>query len=85
MGVASLLRVLPTAALAASALRGHDLLGGGAGAGDALAADAGAVARRLLAENGNGLGTGARPRGYAGCSFKAQLMVALLAATLGPP
>ena len=45
MGVASLLRVLPTAALAASALRGHDLLGGGAGAGDALAADAGAAAR----------------------------------------
>lgn len=58
MGVASLLRALSTAALAAGALRGHDLFGG-AGGGAWAAAEGAASARQLLAtENAEGMSTG---------------------------
>lgn len=61
MGVASLLRVLSTASLAAGALQGHGFLGGASGGAAAWApADGAASARQLLAtENADGMSTGA--------------------------
>lgn len=60
MGVASLLRVLSTASLAAGALQGHGFLGGASGGAAAWApADGAASARQLLAtENADGMSTG---------------------------
>ena len=63
MGVASLLRVLSTATLAASALQ-HGLLGGGGGGGGrgawaAAAGAPGATRHLLVSEDAEGMSTGA--------------------------